>query len=90
MQQTISILVRGKVQGVFYRQSAREKALALEITGIVCNRQDGAVYIIATGTKTQLDALLSWCRQGPPRALVTEVEWKEEEFRLYNGFRVER
>ena len=90
MQQTISILVRGKVQGVFYRQSTREKALALGIAGTVRNRQDGAVYIIATGTKIQLDALLSWCRQGPPRALVTEVEWKEEELRLYNGFNVER
>ena len=88
MQQTISILVRGKVQGVFYRQSTRERALALSIAGTVCNRQDGAVYIIATGTKIQLDALLTWCRQGPPRAVVTDLEWKEETLQLFNGFSV--
>ncbi len=90
MQQTISILVKGKVQGVFYRQSTREKALALGITGSVRNNPDESVSITATGTKTQLDDLLSWCRQGPPRAVVTELEWKEEELRLYNGFIVEK
>lgn len=90
MQQTISILVRGKVQGVFYRQSTREKALALGITGTVRNNPDGSVAIVATGTKAQLDALLSWCRQGPPRAAVTAVDWEEAAGQPFDGFTVLR
>jgi acylphosphatase len=90
MQQTISILVRGKVQGVFYRQSTREKALALGITGTVGNKPDGSVAIMATGTKTQLEALLSWCRQGPSRAAVTGVDWKEVAQQSFDGFTVLR
>lgn len=90
MQQTISILVRGKVQGVFYRQSAREKALALGIGGTVQNNADGTVAIMATGTKAQLDALIAWCRQGPPRASVTDLTWKEEATQPFSGFTVLR
>ena len=90
MQQTISLLVRGKVQGVFYRQSTREKALALGITGTVRNNPDGAVAILATGTKAQLDALLSWCRQGPPRAVVTAVDLQEAAQQSFDGFTVLR
>ena len=67
MLQTISITVSGKVQGVFYRQSTKEMATSLGITGQVKNLSDGSVYIIATGTKEQLDKLVDWCRQGPRR-----------------------
>lgn len=74
MLQTISITVRGKVQGVYYRQSAKEKALELGIIGQVKNLRDGAVHIIATGTTEQIAALTEWCKKGPPRALVTGVE----------------
>jgi len=64
MLQTISIKVTGKVQGVFYRQSALEKARVLGVNGTVCNLRDGAVQIIATATAAQLSQLLAWCRQG--------------------------
>lgn len=90
MQQTISILVRGRVQGVFYRQSAREKALALGIAGTVQNNADGTVAIKATGTRSQLDELICWCRQGPPRAAVTDVAWKEELLQVFSGFSIVR
>ncbi len=55
MLQTISLDIRGKVHGVFYRQSAREKAMELDITGTVQNNPDGSVTIIATGHAGQLD-----------------------------------
>jgi acylphosphatase len=77
MLQTISIIVRGRVQGVFFRQSAKETAHRLNITGEVKNLDDGTVEIIATGTKEQLDDLIEWCKQGPPRAAVTEVQVKD-------------
>lgn len=74
MRQTVSIIVSGKVQGVFYRQSTREKAMALGITGEVKNMPDHTVHIVATGTASQIEQLIEWCRKGPPRAVVENVE----------------
>jgi acylphosphatase len=90
MLQTISIIVKGKVQGVYYRQTTQEKAMALGINGTVRNLPDRSVKILATGTKEQLDKLLAWCRQGPSRAEVSDIEWKEEELRSFHDFRVLR
>ena len=73
MPETVKLIVEGKVQGVFYRQSTREKAVALGLTGTVKNLPDGHVEIIATGTAEQLQQLKQWCNQGPPRAVVTKV-----------------
>lgn len=70
---TIRLIVEGKVQGVFYRQSTREKAISIGIKGTVKNLSDGNVEIIATGTAEQLEQLIQWCNQGPPRAVVTKV-----------------
>ncbi len=70
---TYSIIVTGKVQGVFYRQSTKEKADALGVKGNVSNLDDGSVQIIATGSATQLQQLIEWCTKGPARAKVEEV-----------------
>jgi acylphosphatase len=90
MVQTISITVSGFVQGVFYRQSTKEKALELGISGIVKNLPDGNVHIVATGTRDQLDQLVQWCRQGPPRAKVTAVNIEEEAPQVFMGFVIQR
>ncbi|MEI9808619.1 MAG: acylphosphatase [Bacteroidota bacterium] len=73
MLKTVSIIVTGKVQGVFYRQSTKEKATSLHITGEVKNMPDDTVHIIATGTGEQIEQLVSWCKQGPPKARVASV-----------------
>ena len=73
MIETIRLIIEGKVQGVFYRQSTRKKAMELGIKGTVRNLENGDVEIIATGTSQQLEQLTQWCRQGPPRASVTKV-----------------
>ncbi|HKB45430.1 MAG TPA: acylphosphatase [Chitinophagaceae bacterium] len=90
MLQTISIIVSGNVQGVFYRQSAREKALAIGVKGKVMNLSNGDVQIIATGTKEQLDKLLEWCRQGPPKAKVSNVTSHELPLQQFDSFYIER
>ena len=90
MLQTITIIVEGRVQGVFYRQSTFEKASLLGVAGTVRNLPDGKVHIRDTGTKAQLDDLFEWCKQGPPRAAVNGVEWKDEPLQLFDGFRVLR
>ncbi len=86
MLQTIRLIVEGKVQGVFYRQSTREKATVMGIKGTVKNLPDGNVEIIATGTAEQLEQLTHWCNQGPSRAVVTKVSSTPLPLQPFNNF----
>ena len=86
MQQTVSIIVKGKVQGVYYRQSTREKANKFRITGTVKNLDNGDVEIIATGLTEQLNQFTEWCRQGPRRAVVTSVIVTPLSLQTFTGF----
>jgi acylphosphatase len=86
--QTIQINVTGKVQGVFFRQSTLEKASDLNIKGTVKNCEDDSVEIIATGSKEQLDELISWCRLGPPRARVINVTAQEVPLQQFKNFSI--
>ncbi|MFD2919628.1 acylphosphatase [Terrimonas rubra] len=87
---TISIIVSGKVQGVYYRQSTRKQALSLHINGTVKNNADGSVSIIATGTQEQLDQLISWCKQGPPLAKVGHITVTDMPLTSYDDFSILR
>lgn len=80
----------GKVHGVFFRQSTREKATQLGITGTVRNNPDGTVSILATGQPAQLDQLAAWSRTGPPEARVTQVTIQDESLQSFNDFRIIR
>ena len=79
-KERVNVIIHGRVQGVFYRASAREKAIELGLTGWVKNRVDKKVEVVAEGDKKQLDNLIEWCRVGPPDAYVTEVEVKWEPY----------
>jgi acylphosphatase len=84
---TIKIKVEGNVQGVFYRQSAKEKANDLGIKGTVKNCDDDSVEIIATGEEERLKKFVSWCREGPTKASVTNLTTQElplQEFRNFS------
>ena len=87
---TLHLLVKGKVQGVFYRASAQEAAEKLGITGWVKNTAEGDVEITATGTGNALQQFVAWCRKGPKRAVVTNVEISEREEENFEEFRVVR
>jgi acylphosphatase len=87
---TFSIRVTGKVQGVYFRQFCKEMAIDLGIKGTVNNERDGSVRLIATGSPDQLNKLLSFCKKGPPRARVEEVQWTACELRLYDDFTILR
>jgi len=88
--QTIRLIIKGKVQGVYYRQSTREKAQQLGVTGTVKNLADETVEILASGTPEQLKQLTDWCRQGPPRALVADVQEEILTPKNFDGFRIVR
>jgi len=90
MLQTIEINVSGRVQGVFYRQSTKEKAVELGIKGKVMNLDNGNVKIIATGTKEQLNKLIDWCKTGPPKARVTHVDVQELPLQSFENFSIVR
>ena len=90
MAQTISIIVTGKVQGVFYRQSSKEKAIELNITGVVKNLPDGSVNIIARGDTDKLNTFIEWCWQGPRRAMVTGVRHETIAPQSFQAFTIEK
>lgn len=65
--------VSGRVQGVFFRASARHEAERLGITGYAKNLPDGRVEVVACGSKGQVDDFCAWLSQGPANAAVTNV-----------------
>ena len=73
MKVTVGVLVKGKVQGVYYRQSTKEQALQLGVKGYVQNQQDGSVYLVAQGSEEQVYNLINWCKRGPLLARVDAV-----------------
>ncbi len=66
--------VTGKVQGVFFRASARSEALRLGLRGHARNLSDGSVDVYAAGSREAIEALAAWLQQGPPAARVDAVE----------------
>ncbi|MBU2512563.1 acylphosphatase [bacterium] len=73
------IIVKGKVQGVFYRDYTQKKARSLGLKGSVRNRSDGSVEIYAQGNESQLKELESWCWDGSPYSNVVNVIAQEEQ-----------
>ena len=84
------IRVSGKVQGVFFRASARHRAQLLDICGFAKNDQDGSVLIEAEGTAANLALFIEWCHEGPERAEVTNVEVIESLVKNFTSFEVMR
>ena len=70
---TVEIIVTGKVQGVFYRQTARDKASAIGLKGYVENLANGNVRIIVTGEDGLIEEFYQWCRTGPRDARVSSI-----------------
>lgn len=67
------VVVSGHVQGVFFRDSCRQVATRLGLRGWVRNNADGTVEAVFEGGSDGVDELVDWCREGPPRASVTNV-----------------
>ena len=69
----VRIVVRGRVQGVFFRAATREQGEHLGLAGWVRNRRDDSVEAHIQGPAADVDAMVAWCRRGPPSARVDEV-----------------
>ena len=74
MKRHWKLWVRGKVQGVYYRKSAKLKADELQLFGWIRNEADGSVYIEVEGNENALTQFTDWCRQGSANAIVEQVK----------------
>ncbi|HET9888293.1 MAG TPA: acylphosphatase [bacterium] len=84
----VSLRIRGRVQGVYYRGSAQDEAERLAISGFARNDPDGSVAAFAQGEDSAVEEFISWCRRGPSGAQVTSVDVHEESPREMKSFRV--
>jgi len=89
MRGHLKIKVSGRVQGVFFRDSARRQAEKLGLTGFARNEADGTVYIEAEGDEKNLEKFLEWCRKGPSLASVAKIELEPGgDVKNFDGFDV--
>lgn len=84
----LNIRVSGTVQGVFFRAIAKELAANLGLFGFAENREDGSVYIEVEGEESRLDQFLSWCKKGPPSAVVERIEINQEQLKNFSEFSI--
>jgi len=75
------VLIKGRVQGVFFRAEIRSQAYGLGLTGWVRNRWDGNVEAFFEGEDQKVRKMIAWCHKGPPAAMVEDVEVKWEEYK---------
>jgi len=70
----VRLLISGRGQGVWFRDSTRQEAQKLGVTGWVRNLRDGRVELLAEGAEEKVRCLMNWCAHGPPMARVDQVE----------------
>lgn len=86
MNKTVHFIVSGRVQGVFFRASTRNKAMELGLGGWVKNLTDGRVEGQASGAAADVDKLAAWLSQGPEMARVLKLEVNELDYQPFNDF----
>lgn len=86
----VHLLIKGKVQGVFYRATAKRKAHELGITGWIKNTKEGNVEATVSGSEQQISQFINWCKHGPDKAIVEQVIVSETEDMVFDGFVVAR
>lgn len=85
----VHIFVSGKVQGVFYRDTAKKEAKKLEIFGWIKNLSDGRVEAVFEGDEEKVESMISWAKKGPVLAQVKDVQIQREEYKKeFNDFKI--
>jgi len=80
-KQRVRLFVRGKVQGVFFRQALKVMAIKNNVTGWVRNLEDGRVEALLDGNIDDVNAVIEWAHDGPANSRVDYVETKNEDFK---------
>lgn len=79
-RQGVHVFITGRVQGVFFRQSMKAKAIQNSVTGWVRNLKDGRVEAVMEGTDRNIAVMIEWCHGGPANSIVEDVVIKKEEY----------
>lgn len=87
---TVHLTIKGKVQGVFFRATAKEVAGEIGVKGWVKNTEEGDVEAVASGSEEQLQQFIKWCQKGPSKAVVTTVQVERIEEKEFEAFKVIR
>jgi acylphosphatase len=87
---TVQLLIKGKVQGVFYRASAKDVAEHLCVNGWIRNTKEGGVEAVVSGDEDRVKEFIEWCKKGPKKAEVTKVLVTEKEAQSFDGFKITR
>jgi acylphosphatase len=83
------LIIEGRVQGVWFRDSTRQEATRLGLSGWVKNRFDGSVEVVAEGPREKVETLVAWCHHGPRAARVMNVHQLKEAFTgEFDGFQI--
>ena len=88
MTKRARVIVRGHVQGVFFRSDARDRAQSLHVAGWIRNVPDGTVEAVFEGEPERVESMVEWCRRGPSGAQVEDVDVDWEEPSGESGFAV--
>jgi acylphosphatase len=84
----VLVRIRGRVQGVFFREETRRRAESLGIAGWIRNRPDGSVEAAFEGEGERVESMVEWCKRGPRGAMVESVEAAQEPPTGERGFEV--
>ncbi|MEA3329925.1 MAG: acylphosphatase [Nanoarchaeota archaeon] len=90
MKKAVKILIKGTVQGVFFRNFIKENADKLRLYGFVRNLSSNKVEIFAEGDIDNVDKLFEICKLGPKHAIIKEVKIDEQPFQDFKEFKVLR
>jgi acylphosphatase len=85
---TVHLIITGRVQGVFFRVTAKDVADEIGVKGWVKNTEEGYVEIMASGADEQLQKFMDWCKVGPRKAMVTNVELTQMPEENFNDFAI--
>ena len=89
MKTNVHVLISGRVQGVWFRASTKQKAEKLRLKGWVRNTDDGYVEAFFQGDEKQVNEMINWCHQGPPLAKVEKVDvTKKQSVDMFKDFSI--
>ena len=87
---TVHLIIKGIVQGVFYRATAKKVAQKNNLKGWIKNKSNGDVEAIVSGTGDDVRTFIEWCRKGPDKAHVEDIIINEREEIVFKSFEVKR
>ncbi len=90
MKKAVKVIIKGIVQGIFFRAFVKEKADRMNVTGYVRNLEDGRVEAFLEGSVDAVNAMIEICRRGPPHSKIEKIEVIDERYQGMKDFKILR